>query len=106
MNCDFVDGRCIHCGHIARHANHHRHCRPAGIRTAEIEPQPPAPPTHGPGLGDMVAAGLSAVGITKDRAQAVAQAVGLQDCGCEERQRRLNALGQKLGIGGPEPTRP
>ena len=54
----------------------------------------------------MVAAGLSAVGITKDRAQAVAQAVGLRDCGCAERQRRLNELGQKLGIGRPEPTRP
>jgi chromosome segregation ATPase len=40
----------------------------------------------------MVAAGLSAVGITKDRAQAVAQAVGLRDCGCAERQRRLNEL--------------
>jgi hypothetical protein len=53
----------------------------------------------------MVAAGLSAVGITKDRAQAVAQAVGLQDCGCEERQRRLNELGKKLGIGSHEPTR-
>jgi hypothetical protein len=65
-----------------------------------------APRNCRPGLGDMVAAGLSAVGITKDRAQAVAQAVGLQDCGCAERQRRLNELGQKLGIGSHEPTRP
>ena len=49
MNCDFVDGRCISCGHIARHSNHHRNCRPADIRSAEPERQPPAPPAHGPG---------------------------------------------------------
>jgi hypothetical protein len=59
-----------------------------------------------PGLGDMVAAILSAVGISKDRAQAVAQAVGLEDCGCAERQRQLNELGQKLGIGTPPPDSP
>jgi len=52
-----------------------------------------------PGLGDMVAAGLSSLGITKERVNAVAQAVGVEDCGCTERQRKLNELGQKLGIG-------
>lgn len=50
-----------------------------------------------PGLGDMVAAGLSSVGITKDRVAAV---VG-RDCGCAERQDWLNRLGRRLGIGGP-----
>lgn len=50
------------------------------------------------GLGDMVAAGLSAVGITKDRVQAVAQAVGVKDCGCPGRQAALNRLGAKLGL--------
>lgn len=50
------------------------------------------------GLGDMVAAGLSAVGITKERAQAVASAVGVKDCGCAKRQSRLNELGTKLGL--------
>ena len=43
-------------------------------------------PRHRPGLGDMVASGLAAVGITKDRAQAVANAVGVSDCGCAGRQ--------------------
>jgi hypothetical protein len=47
----------------------------------------------------MVAAGLSSLGITKERVSAVAQAVGVEDCGCTERQRKLNELGQKLGIG-------
>lgn len=51
-----------------------------------------------PGLGDMVAAGLSAVGITKERVQAAAQAVGVKDCGCAGRQAMLNRLGAKLGL--------
>jgi hypothetical protein len=51
------------------------------------------------GLGDMVADGLAAVGITKERAQAVAAAVGVKDCGCKKRQERLNELGRRLGIG-------
>jgi len=53
------------------------------------------------GLGDRIAEGLSAVGITKDRVQAVAHAVGIEDCGCAERQQLLNQLGHKLGIGSP-----
>jgi hypothetical protein len=48
-----------------------------------------------PGLGDRLAAGLAAVGITKDRVSAI---VG-GDCGCEERQEALNQLGYSLGIG-------
>lgn len=51
-----------------------------------------------PGLGDIVAAGLSLLGITKARAQAVAQAVGVKDCGCSMRQALLNKLGEKLGL--------
>jgi hypothetical protein len=51
------------------------------------------------GLGDMVASGLSAVGITKQRVQAVASAVGVKDCGCSQRQEALNELGRKIGIG-------
>ena len=48
-----------------------------------------------PGLGDMVAAGLSAIGITKERVSAV---VG-GDCGCAKRQEALNELGRRVGIG-------
>lgn len=47
------------------------------------------------GLGDMVANGLSAVGITKER---VSKAIG-RPCGCAKRQEKLNELGRKLGIG-------
>lgn len=55
------------------------------------------------GLGDMVAAGLSAVGVTKDRVEAV---VG-GPCGCGERQAWLNKVGHEwLGLppGQPPPT--
>lgn len=47
------------------------------------------------GLGDMVAAGLSAVGITENRVSAL---LG-RPCGCPGRKRALNALGRRLGIG-------
>jgi hypothetical protein len=47
------------------------------------------------GLGDMVAAGLSAIGITKERVSKLAGG----DCGCHKRQEALNALGRKVGIG-------
>jgi hypothetical protein len=49
-----------------------------------------------PGLGDMVAAGLSAMGITPER---VSRALGVKDCGCKGRAEALNALGRRLGIG-------
>ena len=52
-------------------------------------------PHKKPGLGDMVAAGLSAIGITKER---VSKAIG-KPCGCAKRQQRLNELGRRLGIG-------
>jgi hypothetical protein len=57
-----------------------------------------------PGLGDMVASGLAKVGITKERAQAVANAVGVKDCGCAGRQAALNRAGYRLGIGTPPPA--
>jgi hypothetical protein len=52
-----------------------------------------------PGLGDMVAAGLDAIGVTKERVQAVASKAGIKDCGCKKRQEALNNLGRNLGIG-------
>lgn len=44
------------------------------------------------GAGDLLAAGLNAVGITKERVQAVAGLVGIVDCGCQQRQDALNAM--------------
>ena len=48
-----------------------------------------------PGLGDMVSAGLAAVGITPER---VSKVLG-RPCGCKERATKLNELGRRLGIG-------
>ena len=59
------------------------------------ETHPAYPRNQKPGLGDYVAAGLSAVGITPER---VSKALG-RPCGCKERQSRLNELGRRLGIG-------
>lgn len=64
----------------------------------EANTRHPAYPRARPGLGDMVASGLAAVGITKERAQAVASAVGVKDCGCAKRQAALNKLGEKLSL--------
>jgi hypothetical protein len=43
----------------------------------------------------MVASGLSAIGITKERVSKLAGG----PCGCPERQAALNELGRKMGIG-------
>lgn len=74
--CEFVEGACKNCG--ARRVNARQVCG-----------------AWMPGLGDMVAAGLSAVGITKERVAAIAG----DDCGCQERQEWLNRLGLAVGIG-------
>ena len=58
-------------------------------------------PRPRPGLGDMTAAALAAVGITKERFEAV---VG-GPCGCPERQAWLNAAGEKW-LGLPPGTTP
>jgi hypothetical protein len=63
--------------------------------TITVDETHAAYPRAKPGLGDMVAAGLSVVGITKER---VSKAVG-GDCGCSKRQEKLNELGRKIGIG-------
>ena len=63
--------------------------------TITVDETHAAYPYARPGLGDMVAAGLAAIGITKER---VATALGVP-CGCQKRQEALNALGRSLGIG-------
>ena len=47
------------------------------------------------GLGDIVKAGLSALGITEQR---VSKAIG-KPCGCGKRAEKLNEFGRKFGIG-------
>lgn len=63
--------------------------------TITVDETHPAYPRAKPGLGDMVKAGLSAIGITEERVSAV---IG-RPCGCSERAEKLNKLGRKIGIG-------
>jgi hypothetical protein len=87
-HCSFVvqDGRwfCSICGRTAT-------VRSENPPVAECK----AAAAPKPGLGDMVAAGLSAIGITKERVSALAG----RDCGCTKRQEALNELGRRVGIG-------
>lgn len=79
MLCEFADGKCVRCG---------------------VRRSPPYPKRAcTPGLGDRIAAGLDAVGITKARAAAVARAIGIDECGCSQRQQLANEIGYRLGIG-------
>lgn len=102
MNCDFVfkvkDGSrvavCVKCGRAVAVAS--------GNVVALCKKGAAHSQNKIPGLGDIVAAGLSAVGITKER---VSRLVG-GDCGCAKRQEALNKLGHKLGIGSPTPSGP
>lgn len=56
-------------------------------------------PNAKPGLGDCVAIGLAAFGITKERVAWVRRMFGGTGCGgCEERQEALNELGEKIGL--------
>ena len=76
----------------------HCTCRACGKRLTLSRPGRAAHLCRGRGLGDMVADGLAAVGVTKERVQAVASAVGISDCGCAKRQAALNRVGEALGL--------
>lgn len=74
-------------------------CEACGRRVRSDAATLPTAVCRGPrGLGDMVADGLSAVGVTKERVQAVASVVGVKDCGCVKRQAALNKLGERIGL--------
>ena len=60
--------------------------------TIDVDAKHPAYPR--PGLGDAVAAGLAAVGITPER---VSKVVG-KPCGCGKRKKALNQVGRRLGL--------
>lgn len=77
--CVFADDRCTVCG--APRINVRQLCG-----------------TWRPGLGDYVHAGLASVGITPER---VAAALGVEDCGCEDRREWLNKAGRAAGVGVP-----
>lgn len=72
-----------------------RVCTRCGRVVRSVAPKISARCKAPPGLGDMVAAGLAAIGITKER---VSAALG-RPCGCAARAEALNELGRRIGIG-------
>lgn len=89
--CDFdaTSLRCARCGYKAKSLPHHRACRTlveiaeeaaVELATRRITFTPPRP-------GTAIAAGLAAVGVTKER---VKWLTGMTDCGCEGRQAKLD----------------
>jgi len=70
-------------------------CRVCGARVSGPHVRRNCGPPPPPGLGDLAAGALAAVGITKDRVEAI---VG-GPCGCDKRQAWMNAAGEKwLGL--------
>lgn len=83
LRCTFAAGVCRRCGRVnhtgAPDANVVAHCR--------YNPSP--------GLGDLIARWLAAVGVTKSRYRRLKVRWGLADaCNCAERQEQLNRLGR------------
>ena len=96
MDCDFTGSlTCPRCGFVSPVAGLRRNC-PAGKKyeshVADVKAAAEQAGLTLP-LGDWTEAGLSAVGITKER---VAEWAGNPDCGCEKRKQWLNELGGKL----------
>jgi len=77
---------CPVCGRVARIRVGPVHCACGFIQYSDP-----------PGLGDRVAAHLGRAGLTTARYTSVKQSVGLKGgCNCAKRQRRLNALGERV----------
>jgi hypothetical protein len=91
--CDFdaESLRCTRCGYIAKRLPTYRVCRTIPemarkIATDTATKRVTVPPLK---IGTAVAKGLAAVGITKERVQAITG----KDCGCAKRQNALDAAG-------------
>ena len=86
--CDFssTDLKCPACGYVARKRNTYRECRP--IKEKGWQPFQ---------LGDAVEKALTAVGVTKDRVEALTRTAGKPGgCGCAGRKKWLNEVGAKV----------
>jgi hypothetical protein len=93
MLCQFDDAtlRCSRCGFLAKSLPHFRRCETIEeTARRELEAWAHAririPAWR---FGSMIAAGLTAVGITEERVKKI---VG--DCGCARRKNKLDALGE------------
>jgi hypothetical protein len=86
--CDFNNSAqtCPTCGYVAKRLPTYRKCRPV--------PQPAWQPIM---VGDLVERGLTAIGITKERVEAMTRTAGKPGgCGCEGRKKWLNEKGVEV----------
>ena len=90
MKCMFIphDGDCaFRCERCGRLAFPRTHCEPKRIHAV----------CRVPGVGDWLAYYLAWLGVTKDRVRRVKGWLGLaRQCGCQERQEKLNRWGHRL----------
>lgn len=95
-DCDLSSGECPACGFASQRRDLRRNCPASATRPPVAFDHAALAQTPRPGLGDYMAAVLSAVGITKERVSGLAG----KPCGCGKRQAALNEWGKKhLGIG-------
>lgn len=66
--------------------------------TWTVDETHPSYPRRRAGLGDVVASGLAAVGVTP----ALVQYLTGRPCRCKERREALNRAGRRFGIGSPQ----
>lgn len=88
MLCDFNNPAktCPACGYVAKRLPTYRECRQV--------PQPEWQPIM---VGDLVERGLTAIGITKKRVEAITRTAGKPGgCGCQARKKWLNEAGVKV----------
>ena len=86
--CDFSNPAqtCPTCGYKAKRLPTHRECRPVPEKAWRPVP-----------IGDLVERGLTALGITKERVEALTRTEGKPGgCGCAGRQKWLNEAGDRL----------
>jgi hypothetical protein len=86
--CDFKNPAqtCPTCGYVAKRLPTFRKC--TAVREDEWRPIP---------IGDLVERGLTAIGITKERVEALTRTEGKPGgCGCAGRQKWLNEVGNKV----------
>ena len=63
--------------------------------------RPQATPQPKPGLGDLAGEFFSSLGISEERYKAAKAALHLDPkCGCADRRKWLNELGEQLGVDG------
>jgi hypothetical protein len=88
--CDFNNPAqtCPACGYVAKRLPTYRQCRPVPEKVWRPIP-----------VGDLVERGLTAIGITKERVEALTRRSGKPGgCGCAQRQKWLNEVGNKAQI--------